>query len=521
MNAGRKTLLLLLLPALLAACSEISSLDPNRAPETTLMVDSTVSVGPTHYMQILSWHGEDPDGEVERYEYRWHPDPSVQDPDFDGQWVGLVEPFVTWERDTFFLPTPEGEASHGFEIRSVDDDGLADPTPAFVQLPVLNHAPRIWILSNGDTTSTWNLPEEVLPVLNLKWSIIDPDDPEGEGALIEEVRFWFEDSLDYISLPGADTLYTLQPEDFGGVLGLERPFHLQAVDRGGALSNVLSGGAYVKDISQVRLLVLDSCDTGSNYGTTADNFWRESVAGSFDPSEVYVHDFQVDGSLGDVDLLNSIFSIFEAILWYNGDAGSADATYFTSDPTPEIQAAEEAVLDYLDAGGNVLVSGWNLLGASIVDQVEPGEPPGPDNYSGGSFSEDLEEDILHLEYLLAHSSSPEGWRSSNYRLYPGREILGLSGAGTETLRNMAALAGIDIMIPDGGALDAGIVQQLYRVEIENLFPTPAEDGSVGLRRFYDSGGELVVLTFPLSLAHGYGNNLDEALGFLEGFGITP
>ncbi len=514
--------IILLAALLLGACTEVTEFTENLPPQTSLMVDSSVNVDPTHYLQVLHWHGEDQDGEVARYEYKWTLDPAVAAGDFDTTWVGRVEPFVTWESDSFFLPVPETQALHAFQVRAVDWEGLADPSPAYVELPVFNSPPSILYQRGEELDTLITLPAEILPVYSLKFKVEDPDDDEGLGALIEEVRFWFEDPDDYISIPGADTLFTLMPEHFGEGVGINREFHLQAVDRAGAKSNVLRGEAVVKDISEVELLILDSCDSGTTAEITADSYWKNDVAGLFPPEKVYVHDFDEFGGLGQPEVLYNIFSIFKAVLWYNGDAGFANDELFTSIPTPEIQEAEEALLAYLEGGGKVLITGWNLVGASVRDQVEPGQPPGPENYSGASFSEDFDDEVLLLDEFRHHSVSTENHESSNFRLFPGREIVGYPEIGTETLRNMTALTGIDLMLPNEDALGAGTLESLYSVNgAVDTYPQTLGDGVVGLRRYFDQDGEMVLLTFPLSLAFGYGNALGEAESFLQHFELLP
>jgi hypothetical protein len=188
-------------------------------------------------------------------------------------------------------------------------------------------------------------------------------------------------------------------------------------------------------------------------------------------------------------------------------------------------------VEYLEGGGKVLITGWNLVGASVKDQVEPGEDPGPENYSGASFSADFDEDVLFLgfeadngdvELFRHHSFSSENHESTNFRLFPGREILGYPEVGTETLRNMTALTGIDLMLLDEGAVAAGSIERLYTVNgAVDTYPQTLGEGSVGLRRYFEQEGELVILTFPLSLAFGYGNALGEAEGFLQQFGLLP
>ena len=202
-TSTRIALGLTLLSLLAGACSEQGGLGPNQPPQTFLVVEGS-GLSPTHYRQILSWHGEDADGEVARYEYKWDLDPATGATDFDTSWVGVTAPFVTATRDTFFLPVPTSGAdtlTHRFRIRAVDDQGLVDPAPASVELPVFNRAPHLWQVSSaGDTSSVMNLPGNILPVLTLRFKVGDPDnpaaDPQDALAFIDAaVRLGCDDAL--------------------------------------------------------------------------------------------------------------------------------------------------------------------------------------------------------------------------------------------------------------------------------------------------------------------------------------
>ena len=499
------------------ACSVDETLLPNEPPETTLFLGEG-DLSPTHYRQILSWHGEDPDGEVARYEYRWVYDPASGET--DSSWVGTVEPFVTNTRDTFFLPVPGtvmDPLTHRFEIRAVDGEGARDPEPAVQSFPVYNTAPRIWaVTSSGDTTSTLTLPGNILPVLTLRFKVADPDnpasDPEEALAFIEEIRFWFEDPESYLSIQGTDSMLTLVPEDFGDLVGQEREFHLQAFDRGGAGSNVLSASAFVRDVQAARVLLMDSAAAASAPNTGfVEPFWKQEFPDLLQPEELMIHDIAADGPLGDPVNLHAIFSLFEAVLWYNGADGAPIG--FSNDPSPEFTEAEDALREYAEAGGHALLCGYNLIGASR------GEHP------GGSFSVDFENEVLLLDSLYVHSTGvPPGSDTTNYwvlantgpKLFPGFEQ-----AGTDTLLLPfgGSLKGVDRMALNDEAQTEGLIEELYRLDGDDTYPSSLVDGAVGVRRRFDSGGEIVLLTFPISLVEGNDNVLEQVQGFLQEFGV--
>lgn len=500
----------------IGACSDEGGIRPNQPPETSLAVEGS-DLAPTHYRQILSWHGEDADGEVVRYEYQWRFDPALGDT--DTSWVGLNAPFITATRDTFFLPVPTTGADtlvHRFRVRAVDDKGLADPLPAEVLLPVFNRAPRLWAVSAaGDTSSVLTLPGSILPVLTIRFKVGDPDnqaaDPEEALAYIEGLRFWFEDPDDAIEIAGTDTLINLVPEDFGQLVGVQREFHLQARDLGGAESNVLSATSFVRDIRQARVLLLDGATLASGPNTAIiDPFWHNSFAGLFaSPSEVLLHDIGANGAIGTPENLHAIFSLFEAVVWYNGTDGAPLA--FTNLPSPTLTAAEAGLRAYLEAGGKVLLEGYNLVGASRGA------------YSGGSFSVDFERSVLRADSLQAHSTNTGGQMTSNFWVFGPKQFQGFAAAGTEALGLPAGvqLKGIDRMALNPEALSTGIIEELYRVTGDQTYPPSLFPGAVGVRRRFESGGQLVLLTFPISQTWSNDNVLEQVRGFMEEFGVLP
>jgi len=267
----------------------------------------------------------------------------------------------------------------------------------------------------------------------------------------------------------------------------------------------------VTNISQARVLILDSSRSfSSSYEDSVDAFWHRDIAGLYPPEEIYLHEFETDGSLVHPDFLSAIFSLFQAVIWYNGSTGRANAQ-FTSLPTAEIAEAEPALLSYLEAGGKVLLTGYNLVGASASE------------ISGGSFSADFEEEDLLSDSLFVHTTgTPDGAVTSNWRFSPiASPIPGIASAGTDTLKNANNLIGVDRISPNPAALASGVIERLYLLPGSHVYPPSLKDGTVGLRRHFEGGGTLVLLTFPISLAGGNGNNRDQVARFLTDFGVPP
>ena len=82
----------------------------NLPPETHLFLrlsDSVQYPGETTSRQVLHWYGDDPDGEVVGFEWRWEQDSS---------WT-----YTTESVDTFFVPIRVAQDTFTFYIRAIDD----------------------------------------------------------------------------------------------------------------------------------------------------------------------------------------------------------------------------------------------------------------------------------------------------------------------------------------------------------------------------------------------------------------
>ena len=79
--------------------------------------------------QELYWWGEDADGYIVGYRYRWGE---------NSPWTYTVD-----ETALFYVPITTDLDVFSFEVVAVDDDSLADETPAILVLPIQNSSPSI------------------------------------------------------------------------------------------------------------------------------------------------------------------------------------------------------------------------------------------------------------------------------------------------------------------------------------------------------------------------------------------
>lgn len=149
----------------------------NAAPETELSVRSTdlrEDLGDRRLVSTVevAWSGTDADGVVLAYDVRAYA---------IGAGLPVPAPEEGWGRtsrrdSTLLLPIPLGarEGDVAVEVRSVDDDGSVDPTPARTVFPIVNSDPTFRLVAaEAPPDSTW-------PVISFAFTAEDPD---GEANL--------------------------------------------------------------------------------------------------------------------------------------------------------------------------------------------------------------------------------------------------------------------------------------------------------------------------------------------------
>jgi hypothetical protein len=224
---------ILLLAALLAAGCEPEGgedrPDGNLSPQTHVSVgffraDSSLqdTLGLTASRVGLSWWGEDPDGWIDHYRWRWAGDEA---------WQTTLQ-----ESDTFIVRLTEALMTVRFEVQAVDNEGLADPTPAAMVFPAYNQKPRLdWVAQSqelldegfaGDTSWTfaWN---------TFHFNAWDLDGNE----TIVELRWALDDTTAWQPLELGRNSIALGPQELAP--GPHRVF-VQARDIAQAWSEVLS-----------------------------------------------------------------------------------------------------------------------------------------------------------------------------------------------------------------------------------------------------------------------------------------
>ena len=187
--------------------------------------------------QTLHWWGEDPDGDVIGYYFRWNT---------QNDWVA-----TTAEDSTFIVPIRRDSYLFSFSVWAIDNDSLVDPTPATLVLPIKNTPPVVAFRYRSNPIV--NNPQVVYrtyPTRTFVWDASDADGRETVDSIycaLDDTTNWNAlDAKAYSSITLADqsTPYALEGITSGSLFFTDLSdtthiFYLKAKDIAGAESPVI------------------------------------------------------------------------------------------------------------------------------------------------------------------------------------------------------------------------------------------------------------------------------------------
>ncbi len=212
---------------------------PNQAPETYMLADTIQRYEDNRFRSVVEvqWWGDDQDGFIQGFEIS-----------LDGlNWT------YTTQQDSVFtliLPGNSDTADFQFFVRSVDNEGLVDGSPASLVYPVKNSDPEVHFIISART------PVRSFPAVKYFW---EGSDPDGDNSLDHfelcwndttlppfEISATFSDASFVVSDLNAATPYckvypgisntALSDSMPGIVLNNTNRLYLRAVDKVGATS---------------------------------------------------------------------------------------------------------------------------------------------------------------------------------------------------------------------------------------------------------------------------------------------
>jgi hypothetical protein len=351
----------------------------NLAPETFTIIDTIIRIGDDRLTSqvTLNWWGNDADGFVTAFEYT-----------FDAEITESTMWHFTDKVDSTFILAPEpgqDSANYVFHIRAIDNNGLKDPSPAVLIIPVKNSPPSVVFIPGI------NNPVKSFPVLKYFWSASDPD---GENNVTAFELCFNDTTADAYTLDKYATSALFQAQDATAddfvcdvfinasptpaaypIQGLKanvwNVLYIRAVDQSGAKSAYTAADSvFVKKVSSTILLV-DGYTVDSPVSFYSENLLANGFA---IPDTIQIFE-KIGGvySQQSADNLTQekVFALFDVIVWFSNDADNS------------FSLAQKTSSTFFSAGGKMFMSVYisssfdplsNFLDftpiASLVDPVD-------------------------------------------------------------------------------------------------------------------------------------------------------
>ena len=226
---------------------------PNQPPETFTVVDTIIRPSEDRLESLveIQWWGNDPDGYITGYEYTFD-DPVTS---------STVWSFTTVQDSVFLLQTPPGEdtADFRFSVRSIDNQGLRDESPASASYPVRNSNPTIKF------TAGTNSPELSFPIVRYFW---EGDDPDGADNVSHYELYWNDttNSPYTVDVNVTSAIFAANDPSSSGVQNCQIFLNNNEAPESSELEGMLVGGW-----NRLYIRSVDQSDARSNYA------WSDSI----------------------------------------------------------------------------------------------------------------------------------------------------------------------------------------------------------------------------------------------------
>jgi|WetSurMetagenome_2_1015567.scaffolds.fasta_scaffold29002_2 hypothetical protein len=298
-------------------------LPPNTYLSVFSMPGDTLSPGKT--VKKISWWGDSPNGFVAGFKIS-----------FDSLNWG----YTTNNDSTFIFTLLGQDSTFRIWVASVDDQGIADPTPASNRYPIVNSPPSMIF------DPSLPLPDTIFPIATVKWIGTDPD---GDNTII---NYWYSinDTLHFKPLSGILNIMTLTRDS--GLASGKNSIYMKAQDNAHAFSQIVrmpqqdSVFFYVKNVTSKILLIKDMPVNEMN---DANNYFGQVM------DTIHYDEMDIKSNSGNLipKIINPMFietlKLYKIVLWVANRNGGG-----TPENDPNLNLAQNSLPFYLNAGGKVL-----------------------------------------------------------------------------------------------------------------------------------------------------------------------
>ncbi len=442
---------------------ETSPASPNIPPNTTL-ANIPIKNDTLFALVTLHWDGEDDDGCIAGYEYRY-----ITHHIFIGD--SIVQPWTATYETSIIIPFESSDVLNYqiFQVRAVDDKGDVDPTPderRFYTVQTIFPETKILVPKNNQqffvieqTTDWWE-------GVRLTFTASDKD-----GEVVEYA--WAVDNGEWNW--GLDTTVMITPDFFepldgDHIIKVTSRDNTNLVDPvGDSVTVKLVKPTFNKDI----LIVDETIE--SKFPIPLNSYHSDADVDSF-YSKIFnteeSWDFQVNG-MPPKETLGQ----YKLIVWHADNLCS----FSSEEDAHQLPANIDDIIDYLNIGGSLIMGGWRILKSFAYAE------PFPKTFQEGSFIHDY----LHI---LEADETP---------LVPS-DFVGAEGKGTFSDIKVDSTK-LAWAFPFSGKLAqintmprrAGFTDVIFRyICSENSQLGIYRSSAVGLR-YYGTVFDAIVLGFPI------------------------
>ena len=290
----------------------------------------------TSSRQELHWWGEDTDGDVVGYQFKWSS---------DSTWT-----FTNLESGVFYVPIRSDLEVFSFEVKAVDNDGNEDQTPSRLTFPIKNSSPEISFryLSNPLIVDIGSDTSFTFPTRTFVWDLYDQDGNE----TIVDVFYAIDDTCEscWVRLNGDATSITLTDIEPGNHI-----FYIKCKDIAGAESNIAKfpnpenpSDAQVWIVKPVvgDILIVDDYPLDNSNNALA---WYAGLMDTLAGAEGYSY-WEIGDELpySSVDITANL-NYYKTVIWYAAynNTASANDTY---------NRAEASLVNFIMGGGNLFIN---------------------------------------------------------------------------------------------------------------------------------------------------------------------
>lgn len=244
---------LMLLLAAFSGCRK-GDLQGSQPPETKISFDEINLSGDDRLNSSvrLSWYGSDVDGFIEGYEI------SLDQ-------VNWTFTTTTDSLFTFDIPPGQDSVDIDFYVRAIDNEGLTDPSPAYLQVPLINSPPTAAFIDERGPNDTAFIASTFF------WTAGDPD---GDNT-VEEVQIKINQGP-WVTIDQNQNLITFLPDTSIQSGPAEAQIYYGTST---APSSQSINGLVVNDTNRVYIRSVDIAQAVSKIDTSAPFYFRPKTSG--------------------------------------------------------------------------------------------------------------------------------------------------------------------------------------------------------------------------------------------------